>query len=92
MKKLKRDIWEETPFKFGIYRHKKTGKEAIAKPPREPKYDWEIHKGKKQNHPLFRIKFEVYENGTGNFFFNKSLKDYEWVRDLEDTLEDKQGE
>ena len=85
-KKLKRGIWEETPFKFGIYKHKKTGKEAVAKPATNNKrYDWEIHKGKKQKHPLFRITFEVYEEGTGNFFFNKSLKDYEFVRDLDNS-------
>ena len=82
MKKLKRDIWEETPFKLGIYKHKKTGKIAIAKPSEEKNREWEIDKGKTANHPLFRIKVRVTETGIGNFFFNKSLKDYEWVSEL----------
>ena len=56
MRKLKRDIWEETPVKFGVYKHRKNGKEASARPAQNPKYDWEIDKGKVVPHPLFRVK------------------------------------
>ncbi len=81
-KVLKRDIWEATPFVLGTYKHKKNGKTAIAKKPADPKNDWEIYKGKKESHPVFRITQEVHEAGTGNYFFNRSLKDYELVEAL----------
>lgn len=66
--------WEEKPFVFGLYRHKKNGKTAIARKPKDNNNDWEIDKGKKQAHPLFRITQDIVETGTGNYFFNRSLK------------------
>lgn len=78
--KLKREIWDETPFVLGMYKHKKNGKTAIARASKDPKNDWEIDKGKVVNHPIFRnMKQSVSEFGTGNYFFNRSLKDYEYV-------------
>ncbi len=77
----KSDEWDSTPFVLGEYRHKKNGKMAKAEASTESKYDWAIDKGKVVNHPIFRMKVKMVEQGTGNYFFNKSLKDYELVDD-----------
>ena len=84
MKKKVSDIWDETPFRLGKYKHKKSGKLAIARKSRDRDREWEIDKGKRRRHPFFRVTLPVYESGTGNFFFNKSLKDYEWIGELDE--------
>lgn len=78
-KKTKGQEWDEKPFVLGTYKHKKTGKLATARNDSNGKYDWIIDKGKKQKHPFFRLTMPMVEQGTGNYFFNKSLKDYELV-------------
>ena len=80
-KKTKSEIWDETPFKLGVYKHKKSGKEAVARKAANERYEWEIDKGKTVPHPIFRAQMGLVEEGTGNYFFNKSLKNYEWVKD-----------
>lgn len=80
---LKRDLWDSTPFVLGEYVHKKNGKKAFAIKAKDERNDWEIDKGKVQPHPLFRIRQSVTEVGTGNYFFNKSLKDYELITEME---------
>jgi hypothetical protein len=82
-KKLLREIWEETPIRFGKYKHKTNGNVAFASRSHVKGREWEIDKGKVQNHPIFRIKVKVVEEGTGNYFFWRSLKNYEFVSELE---------
>lgn len=80
-KKLKSEIWEETPWKPGVYRNIRTGKLAIATASEKKGEDWEIDKGKIVNHPLFRIKQHVTQYGTGNYFFNRCLKGFEFIQE-----------
>lgn len=81
MKKLLRDIWEETPFQSGVWIHKTNNKIAIARPFTEKGCEWEIDQGKVVNHPLFRIKQSVTKTGNGNFFFNRELKNYKFLQE-----------
>jgi hypothetical protein len=80
-KKLLRDIWDETPFKLGVYIHKKTKKIALAHSYTERGCEWSIDQGKTQNHPFFRIKLAVTKTGNGNFFFHRTLKDYDFLQE-----------
>lgn len=78
------DEWEKTERRYGLYIHKKTGALALAEPPKEEgSFKWTIDKGRIKAHPFFRLKIAMVEEGTGNFFFNKSLNNYEYVEDLE---------
>lgn len=85
-KKTMSEIWSETPFRLGSYKHRRNGKIAIARKPKESKYDWEIDTGKKQRLPILRGSFPISQVGTGNYFFNKILKDYDFVTDNELTI------
>lgn len=61
----------------GVYFHEKKGI-ALATL-QEDKRAWVIDKNKKVNHPFWRIKHNVVENLTGEYFFEKSLKGYEYI-------------
>lgn len=87
-KKSQWEIFEETPRKYGVYIHTKNGSFAVAEPPKEGSHCWTIDKGRVKAHPIFRCKLAMVEEGTGNFFFNKSLRNYEL---LEETQEQKRG-
>lgn len=81
-KKSKWSEWEEKEVRYGHYKNRKTGKLAVAKPRPEGKNGWIIDKGKVKAHPIFRMKVGIVEEGTGNYFFNRSLKDYDWESEL----------
>lgn len=68
-------------FKEGVYFHPKKGM-AIVEKSEDKSYDWKIDKNKKKRHPLFRFDIPVHEAGTGEYFFIKSLKDYEYIGEL----------
>lgn len=72
---------EEKEIVFGVYFHPKKGF-AIVEPSKRLKDEWQIDKNKKKPHPLFRFEINVVEIGTGKYFFNKSLKDYEYIGEL----------
>jgi hypothetical protein len=72
----------EDQYKFGVYIHKKKGNFAVAYKP-EDKGDWDIDTGMMKKHPIFRgISVHVVHNGTGDYFFNKVLKNYEYIGEL----------
>jgi hypothetical protein len=79
-KKSRYEEYEETPIRYGVYKNRKTGKIAIAtKSEESERYDWVIDKGVKKQHPFFRVKLSVVAEGTGNFFFNKDLKNFDFL-------------
>ena len=63
---------------FGVYFHPKKGF-AIAEPTTENGNKWKIDKNESKPHPLFRVQMSVVQAGTGNYFFNKTLKGYEYI-------------
>lgn len=69
--------------KLGIYIHKKNGSLAIVTIPegKDSKFDWNIDKGRTRKHPFFRIKQSIFEEGQGEWFFQKSLKQYEFLNE-----------
>jgi hypothetical protein len=66
---------------FGVYFHPKKGF-AIAEPSSDQRNDWQIDKNQKRPHPLFRFEIDVVESGTGKYFFNRSLRGYEYIGEL----------
>lgn len=44
-----------------------------------------IDKNKYRNHPIFRWKIPIAERLTGEYFFKKSLKGYEFIGEIDFT-------
>lgn len=76
-KKSRYEILDETPRRYGLYVHKTNGSVAIAYPPNPETGRWAIDKGEVRKHPLFRVSYGVVQEGTGNYFFNSALRNYE---------------
>ena len=68
-------------FKFGVYWHEKKGF-ALAMPSEEKHCDWEIDKDIWKNHPIIRVKMHMVATGTGQHFFDRQLKGYEYWGEL----------
>jgi len=71
---------KELDMKEGVYFHDKKGF-AVASYLKDQGF-WEVDKNKTKNHPIFRVKINVVERLTGEYFFSKSLKDYEYIGEL----------
>ena len=71
--------------KFGAYVHKTNGSIAIASKPKEGGMHFEIDKDKKQKVWLggaMSVTTNLVETGTGEYFFNNSLRNYEYLGEL----------
>ena len=67
----------ERPRVYGVYVHKSNGKIAIAEGYGDTGLLFKIDKNEKKR-GLFGMH-NVFETGSGNYFFNKSLSNYEYL-------------
>lgn len=77
--------YDEIERVYGIYIHKKNGKLCIAsKVDNSDNIDWEIDQGLTKNHFALRVKLQFVKSGTGNYFFNRLLRNYELLDETQD--------
>ena len=68
--------------KEGIYFHEKKGFAIVSLG--DDKRMWVVDKNIKKRHPFLRGTVNVVEELSGDYFFNKSLKGYEYISELPD--------
>lgn len=68
-------IEKEFVFIPGVYFHPKKGIAVLS----GELNGWEVDKNLKKPHPLLRINIQCVERGTGEYFLQRSLKNYEFV-------------
>lgn len=71
---------------FGVYYHEKKGFALVTDPTKEEGCDewaeWQIDKGQYKSHPFLRVRIPVVSQGSGRYFMEKHLKNYEYWGEL----------